>query len=171
MTDGRPRCSRLAKWVTAITATVVAGVLFLVGYVLGRVAAVPLSTDFWKVAAQPLATFGAGVFALFAGVSALIGAHLISSRSQTDTTRVLDQHEDAAVRDVDQREAAAARDVEQRERAAGSTELWRRFEWVADRVSEVNGVESLIDEEQAAKMIVSIRDAARDLGDHHLYKC
>jgi hypothetical protein len=168
MPDGPQRLSGLTKRLIAVAAVVVAVVLVGVGYVWGRAAAVPFPTDFWTIAAQPLATLGAAILALIAGSSALIGAHLISSRAQADTTKEIGQRDAAAAADVAQRREGVKDDVAQREKAAGIAELWKRFEWVAEHAGGADGAEGVIDPIQAATIVVSIRDAAKDLGDQQL---
>jgi hypothetical protein len=146
--SGRPQppAALSGGWLWSVRVVVIL-TLVGVGYVVGRAVEVPLSTEFWKSFGQPLATFGAGVFALIAGSAALLGAHLVSSRSH----------------------AATMIDVQHRDEAARVEQLWTRFEWVVSRMTAVGGDgESAIDEVQAATMVVSIRDAARKSNDDHL---
>lgn len=104
---------------------------------------------------QPLATIIAGLLAVLA---AAIAYRAVKRQIEANAENVRDQIAAAA--------AQGQKDIAQRDRAATITELWKRFEWVAGNFSKKNGVESLIDGEQAAEMLASIRDAARDLDQH-----
>jgi hypothetical protein len=108
---------------------------------------VPFSTDWWKTFAQPVATGTAGVLALTAGLAALLGAHLVSSRGY----------------------AATMIDIEHRDEVATVERLWKRFEWVVTQATAADpAAEPVIDAVQAAEMVVAIRDAAKDTDDGHL---
>jgi hypothetical protein len=95
---------------------VVVVAVFAAGFVIGRATQIPFSTAWWKDFAQPVATSGAGVFALTAGLAALLGSHLISSRSH----------------------AATMIDIEHRDDAAKAEQLWKRFEWVVTSAAPRN---------------------------------
>ena len=56
-------------------------------------------------------------------------------------------------------------DIEHRDNASKIDQLWKRFEWVVKALSDGN---PLIDAPQATKMVVAIRDAAKQLYDPHL---
>ncbi|WP_183511385.1 hypothetical protein [Mycolicibacterium sp. BK556] len=88
--------------------------LLYVGYVTGRFMAVPGTTEFWKVAGQPIATVTAAVLAIAAAGLALYGVHLSSSRVRT----------------------SAASDVEQRVRNERVGRCWERFEWLVNQIED-----------------------------------
>ncbi|WP_131807601.1 hypothetical protein [Mycolicibacterium wolinskyi] len=143
-TQHRITLSRPLRWLIGL---VVCVVVFAVGFGVGRATRIPFSTAWWRDFAGPVATGTAGVFALSAGAMALLGSHLVSSRSHA-TTMV---------------------DIEHRDDAAKASELWTRFEWLVNAASPENPDDvPLIDAVQAAGMVVSIRDAAKAVKDTHL---
>lgn len=130
---GRPRALRFTS-----SAAIAAGALLAAaaGFVAGRAYEIPFSTEFWMKFAQPLATFGAGVFALLAGGAALLGQHLSSRRVQRATMI----------------------DIQHRDRVGNVEQLWKRFEWVVTQSNPTG--QGQIDSRQAAEMLSSIREAA-----------
>ncbi|MDV3133344.1 hypothetical protein [Mycobacterium sp. 29Ha] len=142
------------RWAIGIVAVLA---IFLAGFMFGRATQIPFSTAWWKDFAQPVATGTAGVFALSAGLAALLGSHLISSRSHA-----------ATMIDIEHRDNAAKADVEHRDNAAKADQLWKRFEWVVNAATVENDDDPVIDAVQASEMVVSIRDAAKGVQDTHL---
>jgi len=136
-----------SRWFVATVIAVTAVFVYGAGFFSGRAWAVPGSTQFWTVAAQPLATLAAGALALGAGALALYGVHLSSNRNR----------------------AATAAEIKQRDDAAKVGELWKRFEWVVEQLSQQSSSDgAAIDEDQAVDIVISIRDAADQYGDEHL---
>ena len=135
-----------SRRIVAAAVAAVAVVAYGIGFLSGRAWTVPGSTEFWTVAAQPIATLTAGTLALGAGALALYGVHLSSRRSR----------------------AATAAEIKQRDDAARIGELWKRFEWVVEQLSLQSPDDAAIDEDQAVDIVIGIRDSAEQYGDKHL---
>ncbi|WP_142386972.1 hypothetical protein [Mycobacterium hubeiense] len=111
----------------------------IVGYAVGRLCAIPGTTEFWRIAAQPAATLTAGIAAVSA---ALIAAYQVRQTRNQD------------------------------HRHHRNDEIWKRFEWVVDRLTSATGSNSAtapaLTPKQASEMLESIKNAADDLDDPHL---
>lgn len=132
---------------------------FVIGAFCGRLWEVPGKTAFWTVSAQPAATLLTGILAFSAAALAFYGVLLSVRRSRAATAA-----------EIKQRREATADEIKQRDNATKSIELWKRFEWVVDHLSQQAAGASAIDEGQATDMIIALRDFAQSCGDHHLFK-
>jgi hypothetical protein len=65
---------------------------------------------------------------------------------------------------------STAKDIRQRDDAAKIGELWKRFEWVVDQISQKGPEGPVIDEDQAAEIVIAIRDSAEHYDDTHLMR-
>ncbi|WP_141869663.1 hypothetical protein [Arthrobacter sp. SLBN-53] len=102
------------RW-TMLGAVLLSGVA-LVGFgcLFGRSSAVPFPTEFWRIAAQPIATFLAAVVALVVGGLGFYGIHLSSDRARrSDVEALEDRRADARIQ-----------------------RCWSRFEWMVERASD-----------------------------------
>ncbi|NKS70673.1 hypothetical protein GS584_18890 [Rhodococcus hoagii] len=133
-------------WVARGGSLVAAGV---VGYFVGRIVAIPGTTPFWNIAAQPLATLFAGIGAITAGCLAFYNGH--RSREQE-----ADHHRDSATQEREsglrERYTAAAgqlADTKPAIREAGVyaiaalTDAWYRFGKSTDQF-ELSGSEQQV---------------------------
>jgi hypothetical protein len=145
--DGSAARQTQRKVVSGLCAVAVV-MIFGGGFLSGRAWEVPGKTAFWTLAAQPMATVTAGILAIAAATVALYGVYLSNA--------------DGRVR--------SRAEIKQRDDAAKSGELWKRFEWVVDRLTKQESGSSSIDEDQAADIVISIRDAAETCGDSHLWQ-
>lgn len=113
---------RFPPWVWVVLAAVV----FVVGVMVGRSTAVPFSTEFWRIAAQPMAVIIAGSAALSAAALAFRAQRAASLTALNGVTLQISaanaQYKATYDADVEQRSAEA--------RDTAVDRCWERFEWI-----------------------------------------
>lgn len=110
------------RWVWVLLAAIV----FVVGGVVGRSMAVPFSTEFWRIAAQPMAVIIAGLAALSAAALAFRAQRAASLTALSGVTMQVGAGNT-------QYEATYGADVAQRNAEAHDTAVdrcWERFIWI-----------------------------------------
>jgi hypothetical protein len=118
--------------------------MLFVGFAAGRTHEVPGRTEFWRVAGQPVATFGAGLCALVVGLGALFGVLEVSRRTLADAA-------------VDRKQTA--HDLE-------LSRCWERFNWVVEQAaSSKAGAAELFPAEMITNMLKGLTADARRLKD------
>lgn len=145
-----------AAWV------VLAVIVFGLGAVFGRSTEVPLSADFWRIAAQPTAVVVAGAAALTA---AAIAFRAQRAASLTALRGVRLQIKSGSV----QYEKTYRADVQQRSDTARDTSVdrcWERFKWIVALSDDTGREDDLFDVVTA--MLDGLDDDAQALDDQTL---
>ncbi|SFA41772.1 hypothetical protein SAMN05444374_102128 [Rhodococcoides kroppenstedtii] len=140
----------------------IGALLFIVGGIIGRSAAVPYSTEFWRIAAQPAAVIIGGLAAVSA---AAVAFRAQRAASQTVLRGVRLQ---VAAGEKQFRQTYTA-DVEQREADTNSTAVnrcWEKFTWiVALHQGKDMAAPGEVPVDIAVMMLESLYDDAKALGD------
>jgi len=112
--------------------------IFGFGCLFGRSFVVPFPTEFWGIAAQPIATFLAAIVALVVGGLGFYGIHLSSHRARRSDVEAL----------------------EDRQLDARIQRCWSRFEWMVERTSD-----AAVPPELLTSFALNLSREAEDAGD------
>ena len=135
------------RWWWGAFATFVAVWIAFFSYVAGRGIAVPGTTAFWTLAAQPAATLIAAMATLFVGLVALYGTIFTSQRLEKHNT-------------TSRNDAVRSGELER---------CWDRFTWLVDQSTASDGTSSeLFPPEVVTAVVDSLAADARRLDDKSL---